>query len=228
MCASPKELHELRCARAMASALSGPGAPLVLPSGATLRICSAPGVEVGSVVWEGSGALLAHLFALPPAALRGARVLELGCGVGPVGIACAALGAESVLLTDHKEALLLLAERNIAANAGVAGVAGRATTRLLEWGSAGWAAFAGAPAAGPAATLVVGADLVYTEAGARLLAETLAAALAAGGGGARALLAYKERGQGPLFFAELGARGLAHEAVFAEGAHTVFSITKRR
>ena len=211
-----KELFEARCARAMASSLAGPGPPFPLPNGTSLLISSAPGVEIGSAVWEGTSVLLQHLYSLPSAALRGARVLELGCGVGVVGIACAALGAAAVELTDNKPALLSLVKHNIAANAGVA----RGCSALpLNWGVAGWTAFAGCKQP----TLLLGADLVYTDEGAARLCETLACALH---DDARLLLAYRERGQGPAFFATLEARGLAREAVHVAGAHTVFEVRK--
>ena len=96
-----RALHEQRCARSLALALSRPGAR-AFPLGAarTLRIAEAHGPAIGSSLWEGALVLLAHLQALPPGALAGARVVELGAGVGLCGLACAALGAAAVALTD--------------------------------------------------------------------------------------------------------------------------------
>ncbi|KAI8607934.1 hypothetical protein BC830DRAFT_1174858 [Chytriomyces sp. MP71] len=45
-------------------------------------------------------------------AVHGKCVLELGCGVGLVGIACARLGAARVVLTDVAETVLATVERN--------------------------------------------------------------------------------------------------------------------
>ena len=63
----------------------------------------------GGVVWEAATATLAHLEATyGDCALQGQRVLELGAGTGLCGLACAALGASHVTLTDLPSALPLL------------------------------------------------------------------------------------------------------------------------
>jgi len=56
-------------------------------------------------------------------------VIELGCGLGGVGIAAALLGARSVVLTDFQPKSLELAAAAAEAN----GVGDRVTTRLLDW-----------------------------------------------------------------------------------------------
>ena len=48
--------------------------------------------------------------------VRGQRVLELGCGTAAAGLACAALGAKEVWLTDNEPAALDLAQRNAELN----------------------------------------------------------------------------------------------------------------
>lgn len=68
-----------------------------------------------------------HAAILPP--LCGSRVLELGCGLGLVGIAAALCGAASVLLTDSAEASV----RCAAANAELNGLSCVRSTRL-DWG----------------------------------------------------------------------------------------------
>jgi predicted nicotinamide N-methyase len=71
---------------------------------------------VWSLLWP-AGAVLAELVAgeLAPA-LRGRRVVELGCGLAAAGIAAARAGAD-VLLTDREADALAAAAVNAAANA---------------------------------------------------------------------------------------------------------------
>ena len=60
-------------------------------------------------VWDG-GLLLADYLQACPTVVRGKNVLELGAGVGLVGLTAAALGAEQVTLTDLAEAVPMLLE----------------------------------------------------------------------------------------------------------------------
>jgi predicted nicotinamide N-methyase len=83
----------------------------------------APIVPYWSVLWR-SGVALAH--ELDGAALRGLRVVELGCGLAVPSIAAARAGAV-VLATDACPEALALAARNAAAN----GV--RVETATVEW-----------------------------------------------------------------------------------------------
>ena len=62
----------------------------------------------GDVVWPASVAL-ARLLAHVPSFSAGQRVLELGCGLGAVGLAAGTAGAATVLLTDREPPLLALA-----------------------------------------------------------------------------------------------------------------------
>ena len=62
----------------------------------------------GDVVWPASVAL-ARLLAHVPSFSAGQRVLELGCGLGAVGLAAGTAGAATVLLTDREAPLLALA-----------------------------------------------------------------------------------------------------------------------
>lgn len=69
-----------------------------LPDGSCLKV-QAPGLGIGlgGKLWPSAGILCRWL---RDENLGGRHVLELGCGCGAVGLYAAALGAESVLLTD--------------------------------------------------------------------------------------------------------------------------------
>ena len=56
-------------------------------------------------------------------------MLELGCGLGAVGLAAGTAGAATVLLTDREAPLLALAAQAADAN----GLAGVVSTATLEW-----------------------------------------------------------------------------------------------
>lgn len=102
---------------------------------------------IGGKLWDASLALLAYLEKHD--AVRGRRVLELGSGVGLVGIACAArFGAADVFLTDRAEVVPLL-ELNIKLN-GCRNVA----ARELDWTSPNLEGV-------PRADVVVSSDVVY-------------------------------------------------------------------
>jgi hypothetical protein len=73
-----------------------------------------PGVGTGVIAWDGA-LLLARYLEVCSNCVRGYRVLELGAGCGVVGIAAAALGAQSVLMTDLPYVLPLL-QSNIDCN----------------------------------------------------------------------------------------------------------------
>jgi hypothetical protein len=73
-----------------------------------------PGAGTGVTAWDGA-LLLARYLEVCSSNVRGCRVLELGAGCGVVGITAAALGAQSVLMTDLPCVLPLL-ESNICRN----------------------------------------------------------------------------------------------------------------
>jgi hypothetical protein len=66
-----------------------------------------PGAGTGVTAWDGA-LLLARYLEVCSSSVRGCRVLELGAGCGVVGIVAAALGAQSVLMTDLPSVLPLL------------------------------------------------------------------------------------------------------------------------
>ena len=66
-------------------------------------------------MWPSSVAL-ARMVSFCPSFVKGMKVLELGCGLGAVGLAAAKAGAYSVLLTDRDENVLKLAGSAAEAN----------------------------------------------------------------------------------------------------------------
>lgn len=78
-------------------------------------------------MWDGS-LVLAKFLEHESALLTDAKVVELGSGTGVVGLACAALGARTVLLTDL-EYTLANVRRNVQLNA----LEARASAVQLDW-----------------------------------------------------------------------------------------------
>jgi predicted nicotinamide N-methyase len=99
--------------------------------------------------WPSGLALAGALAAAPPAA--GARVLELGCGLGAPSILAARAGAE-VLATDGVADAVAFAAHNLALNEVDAQVA------IVDWAAHGGALVARGPF-----DLVLAADVLYTR-----------------------------------------------------------------
>eukprot|EP00927_Polykrikos_kofoidii_P050933 TRINITY_DN44768_c0_g1_i1.p1 TRINITY_DN44768_c0_g1~~TRINITY_DN44768_c0_g1_i1.p1 ORF type:complete len:280 (+),score=40.19 TRINITY_DN44768_c0_g1_i1:30-842(+) len=95
--------------------------------------------------------------------VRGKRVLELGCGLGTLGIFCAKLGASHVLLTDREPSVLSLARKSAETN----NVADRCDFAVFDFaaGSPPWT--------DEVFDLVVASDILFLD----RLAEQLAKAL---------------------------------------------------
>lgn len=127
--------------------------------------------------------------------LTGARVVELGCGVGLPAIVAALRGAD-VLATDWYEDALGFAR----VNADAAGA--RVATRLLDWNAPP------ADLAAGATDLVIGADLLYEERNGPALAHLLPLLLRSGG---EALIADPRRPHADGLILPLTAAGWAHD-----------------
>lgn len=103
---------------------------------ATLTLLQRPIVQasdLGNAVWEGAvqlARLIERRVQAGTLQLRQMRVLEIGAGVGLVGLALAALGAQRVVLTDMRNIVPLL-QRNAELNAAVCG--GAVEVRDLDW-----------------------------------------------------------------------------------------------
>ena len=90
-------------------------------AGAPLLLRHVPGGQAIGVRFWPVARLLIGACAAGWAGLRiaGRTVLELGCGTGAVGIACAALGSSEVWCTDSDIDALVLAARNATANGAI-------------------------------------------------------------------------------------------------------------
>lgn len=98
-----------------------------------------------SEIWASSVSLAGWCLLCP--ALRGKRVVELGCGVGLAGIAAARAGA-TVLMTDYEEDALLFARYNALEN--LPGT--RPRSLLFDWRQ---------PRLAEKFDIVLGADILY-------------------------------------------------------------------
>ena len=130
----------------------------------------------GGVVWEAAGATLAFLdrtyadSAGGVGALSGKRVLECGAGTGVCGLACAAMGADHIVLTDLPAAL-----KPLQANLGVAATAGHPWATHVHVAALAWGALPLPPECAPPFDLVVCCDCLYRPADYPALAATLRA-----------------------------------------------------
>jgi len=159
----------------------------------------------GQIVWPVSR-LVAQYLACGPgvaAALRGARVLELGAGCGLCGVAAAALGAAEVVLTDNEPEVLVVLEKNARRTP-----AGGGALRVAEFN---WGDGAAAAALGTFPVLL-GADVIYWSHCVPDLFASASALLAPGG---VFILGFTNRRNGLREAAEAAARaaGLVWEVV---------------
>jgi len=119
---------------------------------------------------------------------RGLRVLELGCGVGLVGIAAARAGG-LVTMTDYEPDALEFARLNVVENLRGENLHGRVRVEALDWR---------VPYRGERYPLVMGSDIIYDRILFEPLLRLLDECLAPGG---RAILAEPDRSIGHAFLA---------------------------
>ena len=140
------------------------------------------GYGTGGKVWSSSAVLCDWLVNNAAGLnLRGASVVELGSGTGVVGIACAALGASRVILSDGgSKSLLRLAKDNAAKNARAGNIDLDATDVTVCGYS--WGAGEIPPEMISAAPfdVVVGSDCTYSVGGHGALCDSINALLACG------------------------------------------------
>jgi len=123
-------------------------------------------VQGGHAVWRGAQLLSACISQF---IVKGDAVLELGCGVGLVGLICAALGAKKVWLTDRDQGALALCQQSIAVNEGFADIC--QVNRLLF----------GQVWTDEKVNLVVAADIIYSTGMISLICKTASSSLKNGG-----------------------------------------------
>ena len=142
----------------------------------------------GLMLWEGAVALAEELCARAET-LRGKRVLELGCGIGLVGVVAAGLGAR-VTATDHDDGVLEACRRTAQLN----GVTGAETVAAdwHDWRLEGTYDF------------IFGADVTYDAADHGVVLAVLERALAQGG---QVMLADPGREAQAAFIARAEAAG---------------------
>ena len=148
-------------------------------------------VGVGGEVWPAAAFLCRWLANDAVDDVRGSRVLELGAGVGAVGIFSACLGASDVLLTDGgPPALLLLLQDNVARHRHMVPEGSALRCESLLWGSD---AAAVRPSSEHAWDWVLASDVTYAGYAQEELARTLAILLHQSPDPPRVVIAHEHR-----------------------------------
>lgn len=177
--------------------------------GGVVKVAQRKRLGIGHQVWPAATKLCAYLAEHPLPS--GATVLELGAGVGLVGLALAAdATAPKVVLTDLEEVLPTL-RASVELNA--PDVQARAAVAPLAWGSADVDS-----AAVRAASVVVAADVVYDAALYEPLASTLEALLLRGNVEVAYVAHCRRWKRDVKFFRRLGTR-LSVEVVDEDVSH---------
>ncbi len=127
-----------------------------LESLGSLQLCTAKDVcdwtmSDGRFIWHGAHACL-QLIRDGRLDVRDKHILELGCGLGLVGMACAKAGASAVTLTDYDKQLLSACSKSIALNS-----LPKVSTLMLDWENVS----SNGPLPQVTVDLILGADIIY-------------------------------------------------------------------
>ncbi|WP_123289463.1 class I SAM-dependent methyltransferase [Desulfosoma caldarium] len=155
-------------------------------------------------VWEASF-VMASYWAHQPV-VPGRRILEIGTGIGVLGVFMASKG-HRVTLSDINEDALLFARANVLLN----GCEGNADVQRIDWNDT----FLGEPY-----HVIVGSEVVYDRATYPALVRFLDQALVPGG---TIFLAKNTQLQAPGFFAELVTRFAYKEKIIPFEGHDEIS-----
>jgi predicted nicotinamide N-methyase len=156
-----KGLHELRTARQRAAP---PKLRLVQVGATQVIVVERPGESVGSILWRGGLILAQHLNDQSRALLRpDTKVLEIGAGVGLVGVWAACQGTD-VVVTELDGPSLDLLWANVAANAqNIVKAGGACSARALDFNDREQADKLLGGFKAEEKLLVVAADVLYNE-----------------------------------------------------------------
>ena len=115
----------------------------------------------GRFIWHGTTAVLKLLRSseteeIPRLQVADKVILELGCGLGVVGLACARAGARKVVLTDYDKELLCACQRSIALNS----LEHIVSTLHLDWNSVS-SGMLPEDLKTDTIDIVIGADIIY-------------------------------------------------------------------
>lgn len=163
-------------------------------------------LRTGCRLWSSSYALVERLALERDALVKGKHILELGAGVGACSLACAALGAASVCVTDRDEAVLALAHGNARRNGWYDGAKScecDVSVKRLDWSDESTYVQSGE------FDLIIAADMIYLEEHAAHLANAVAAHLSLEGCKFIACFGVRRPELVEAFTAELNARGLS-------------------
>ena len=145
----------------------GPDSPPLELEQAPPTLGGADPLGTACTVWKG-GERLVELLQSRRELVAGKRIVELGSGTGIAGLACAALGASAVVLTDLTENLLLL-RRNVTRNGWVQSLCGcEVSVQPLDWHTD----------ALPACDVLLGANVCYHQDSVKALCALIDAAVA--------------------------------------------------
>eukprot|EP00966_Prymnesium_polylepis_P111184 2571970-Prymnesium_polylepis.1 len=116
------------------------------------------GSWTGTLIWDSAVHVTELLLASEAwrASIRGASVVELGCGLGLPGLVCALLGAAPVLLTD-RGAVAALAEEGCRTHSALAAAHGV----TLEWEAAALQALVDERLSGAPPGLIIACDCIF-------------------------------------------------------------------
>ena len=124
---------------------------------------------VGWDVWDGATIAICEKMTSNPDLVKGKNILELGAGVGVVGILAGLLGARSVQITDYDEGALAIAAMNIELN----NLNSICKVQRYDWGEDASPIFGVSEC-----DLIVGSDLLYSSSMADKLRRAVGAFLA--------------------------------------------------